>query len=248
MSMNTDPILIEKHDRVAIMTLNSPPVNALSAAMYQQISAGLTAIAQDESVHVMILTGAGEKAFCAGADTRELAKLDGATRIERYKLVQSVFAQYSEMAIPTVCAVNGPAPGGGSVLASLSDYRVASDRGTFSYPEIDRGTVGGGVFLRRAGVAPGVMRELLYSGRTIPAEEARELHLVDIVVPHAQLMERAMEIAQRWAAKDRQALMHMKQAILMVEREPDWLKAYEATHVISAKMTAARAARAAQDK
>jgi enoyl-CoA hydratase len=247
--MGAPAILIEKKDRVAIMTLDSPPVNALSAAMYRQLLAHLDDVEHDESVHVMILTGAGERAFCAGADTRELARLDSTTRIERYELVQSAFARYSSFALPTVCAVNGPAPGGGSVLASLSDYRVASDRATLSYPEIDRGTAaGGGVFLRRAGVAPGAMRELLYSGRTIDAHEARELHLVDVVVPHAQLMERAMEIAQRFAVKDRQALVSMKQAILMVEREPDWLRAYESTHGISAAMTAARNARAGMDK
>lgn len=243
MSADTNLVRYERRGKVALITLDRPPVNALSMAMYRAIAARLDQLAADESVHVGVITGAGRRAFCAGADIHELSTLDSTTRRERHEFVNGVWQKLGEAALPLVCAIGGAAPGGGAVIGSLCDYRIASDDSVFSYPEIDRGTVGGGgVFLTRTGVPPGPTRDILYSGRKMSAEQALALRLVDRVVPYDQLLPAALALADEWATKSRQALILMKRAIRAAEAETDWLSGYRATHAISAEFTGTAAA------
>ena len=235
---NLDLVRLERRGKIAILTLDRPPVNALSMELYSSLVARLDAVGSDPDLNVILLTGAGRRAFCAGADVKELSQLDSTTRRERHQFVSDVWSKVANVEIPTICAIQAPAPGGGAVLASLCDYRVASQDAFFSYPEVDRGTVaGGGVFLRKLGVPAGAIREILYTGRRYTAEEALALHLVDRVVPPDSVLEEAMGLAEAIAAKARLALVLMKRAIIESERETDWERGYRATHELSARLT-----------
>ncbi len=237
MTETTNLVRYEQEGSIATITLDRPPVNALSAAVYEGLLQRVAQLNNDMDAKVAILTGAGRRAFTAGADVRELAALDAETRRARHGMVEAVWAAVANATLPIICAINGPAPGGGTVLASLCDYRIAADDVHFSFPEIDRGSAaGGGAFMRRLGVPSGTVRELLYTGRRIDPAEAVALRIIDRIVPYDQLMPACLEMAERIASKDRAALVLMKQAILKTEEQTSWLAAYRATHDLSARM------------
>lgn len=230
--------------RVGVLTLNRPPVNALSTGLWQALSDAMDRLAEDERVNAAILTGQGTKAFSAGADVKEMVQLTPVSRRQRQEFILGAMARVADLSIPLICAINGPAAGGGVNLATLCDYRIAADHAHFSLPEIDRGTVsGGGVFLRRIGVSSGAIRELLYTGRRVPATEALSMRLVDCVVPGDQLMPRAMSVATAMASKARDALVLMKRAVRIAESKGDWLEAYRATNDTSLELAGSPEAR-----
>lgn len=243
MESPSDLILYERRGRVAVLTLNRPPANALSLAMYQALHDRIDQLNGDESVHAAVITSSSPKVFCGGADIKEMIGLTYETRRERHAFVEQCWAKLGTAALPIVCAIGGAAVGGGPVMASLCDHRIAADDAYFSLPEIDRGTVaGGGVFLRKMGVSPSVLREILYTGHRYDAAEALRVGMVDKVVPRAQLMPSALALAEMIATKERIALVHMKQAILVTEEFPDWKSGYHASHAVSADMTRASTA------
>ncbi|MBN9075269.1 MAG: hypothetical protein BGN87_17855 [Rhizobiales bacterium 65-79] len=242
-------VKVERRGRIVVAVLDNPPVNAFSDDMRRELLACIEDINDDEAAHVMILAAAGEKAFCAGADLNELRDLTPETRRERSEELTRTWLKIESIRIPVVCAIGGAAIGAGTVIASLCDYRIASEHAFFSYPEIDRGTVGGGgVFMRRTGVPPGVIREALYTGRRFSAAEALAVNLVDRVVPSSQLMETAERLADAMAAKSRQALILTKKAIVATETELDWEAAYRKTHPLAAEATRVLAAKKASSR
>ena len=248
MNQDNDLLTYERKGRIALITLNRPPVNALSEALYGAIVQRIEQLNQDQGIHVAILTGAGRKAFCAGADVKEMRELDATSRRARHEFVSSVWVALANAAVPIIAAINGPSPGGGTVIAGLCDYRIAAEEATFSYPEIDRGTAGGGgVFMRNMGIPEGTIRNLLYTGRVCSAREALELGLIEKVVPQDQLIPAAMEQAQAIAVKARSALVLMKKAILAASAHSDWEAAYRATHHLSAQMTGTKEAKEGMD-
>lgn len=247
MEKETDLILYERRGRVAVITLNRPPANALSMAMYQAMGDRIDQLNADESVHAAVITSSSPRVFCGGADIKEMIGLTYETRRARHAFVEQMWAKLGTAALPIVCAIAGAAVGGGPVMASLCDHRIAADDAYFSLPEIDRGTVaGGGVFLRKMGVSPSVLREILYTGRRYDAAEALAVGMIDKVVPRAQLMATAMALAETIAGKERVALVHMKRGILVTEAIPGWQAGYHASHAVSADMT--RASGAAKEK
>lgn len=243
MESESDLIVYDRRGRVAVITLNRPPANALSLAMYRALCDRIDQLNADESVHAAVLASSSPRVFCGGADIREMIGLTYETRRERHAFVEQAWVKLGTAALPIVCAIGGAAIGGGPVMASLCDHRIAADDAYFSLPEIDRGTVaGGGVFLRKMGVSPSVLREILYTGRRYEAAEALQVGMVDRVVARADLIPAAMDLAERIAAKERTALVHMKRAILVTEAIPDWKAGYHASHAVSAEMTRASAA------
>lgn len=216
----------ELRGRVAVITLNHPPVNALSTPLWRGIEGAFDRLAGDEHAHAAVLTAEGTKAFCAGADVNEL---DLPGRAERNKYQEEVMLKIAGATVPIVCAINGPAVGAGIVIASLCDYRVASEQAHFSWTEIDRGLVGGGgAHMRRIGVPEGTIREWLFSGRRYTAVEAEHRFLVDRVEAFEQVLPTAFEVAAAFAEKPRLALQAAKQAILTAEVVADWRDAYVA--------------------
>jgi enoyl-CoA hydratase len=206
------------------LRLNRPPVHALSTPLWLAISSAFDRLAEDTSVHVAILTAEGQRAFCAGADVKEL-QLPGFE--DRSRQHQETMFKMADTAVPVICAINGPAVGAGIVFTTLCDIRIAAETANFIWTEIDRGLVsGGGVHLRKIGVPAGVIRELLFSGRKYSAAEALAFNAVDHVVPYDHLMPTAIELAEKIASKPRTALVATKKALLGVELQSDWRQAY----------------------
>lgn len=218
------PVHCTVADRVAVLRLDRPPVNAFSIAVWTAMRAALTAVCDDESVHVVILTGEGGKVFSAGADVKEAATLSPEQERARHELVYRGLSELAAMPLPVVCAINGAAIGGGLNVATLCDTRIAADSAFVGLPEINHGrTGGGGAFLRHLGVSEGVIRQLLLTGRRLSAAEALSARIVDEVVPLSGLMSRAEALAGEMAAKPRAALIATKAAILASSPAGTWL-------------------------
>ena len=166
-------VLVEIADRVAAVTLDRPPVNALSSGFYEEISAALERIAASSQVSVMVLMSASARAFCAGADVTELAALSGPEAAQadarRQELARRVFGQLLDLPQPSIAVVDGPAIGAGAVIASCADMRMGSPRASFALPEVAVGRCGGGRHLMRH-LPQGIVRRMFF---TAPAAAER---------------------------------------------------------------------------
>jgi enoyl-CoA hydratase len=215
--MSYETILVDREDTITIVTLNRPKVlNALNTLMLGELRTALDAIAADGDVRAVILTGAGERAFAAGADISELAALhgaiDGGAQARRG---QAVTLQLERLRVPVIAAVNGFALGGGCELALACDIRIASDTAKFGQPEVNLGLLPGyggtGRTLRVLG--RGMAMYLCTTGEIIGAAEALRIGLVEKVVPPAELASVARTIARTIASKAPLAVSAAKRAI-----------------------------------
>jgi enoyl-CoA hydratase len=202
---------------VGVITLNRPTVlNALSSALLGELSAALTAIENDRSVRAVVITGAGEKAFAAGADIAEFKSIDGAVDGAAFaRRGQAIFSRIADLRVPVIAAVNGFALGGGCELALACDFRIASENARFGQPEVNLGLVpgyGGTQRLTRI-CGLGTAMYLCLSGEMIDANDALRCGLVQKVVPLAGLVEEAKRIAGVIAAKAPLAVEGAKRAI-----------------------------------
>lgn len=197
------PIDLETRDHVAIVTMNRPEsLNAFDIEHLQEFTATLAKVANDPSIRSVIITGAGERAFSAGADIKQMARMTPAEGTEFGELGHAVTKGIESLAIPVIAAVNGLALGGGCEIAISCDMRVASDAAQFAQPEVTLGIPpgwGGTQRLPRL-VGPGRAAEMIFTGRRVIASEALSLGLVNHVVPASELMNTSMEIASRIVA------------------------------------------------
>ncbi len=197
-------IRVEREGAVVTVTVDrQEALNALDQALLSELHRRLHELASDEGVRAVILTGAGERAFVAGADIKEMAGMD-VERARRWgQLGHDVATLLETMPKPTIAAVNGFALGGGCELALACDIRYASTQAKLGQPEVGIGIIPGwGGTQRLARVAGlGVAKELVLTGRMVDAEEALRLGLVSAVFPPHELMERARELASALAAK-----------------------------------------------
>ena len=191
-------ILVEVSAGVAVVTLNRPKVlNALNAALFGELDSVLDALGADDAVRAVIVTGAGEKAFAAGADIQELAAVSGVEGQELAARGQDVFRKLETMGKPVIAAINGFALGGGCELAMAATVRVASETARLGQPEVKLGLIpgyGGSQRLPRL-VGKGAALKMLLTGEMVSAAEALRIGLVDEVVPAAELMSRARALA-----------------------------------------------------
>jgi enoyl-CoA hydratase len=202
---------------VALITIAREQVrNALSAATVAEIHAALQAVERDEGLRAVVLTGAGERAFAAGADIGELRAQPSAEAARRFsEQTHEVGLFIGRMRKPVIAAINGFALGGGLELAMSCDIRLAADTARMGQPEINLGLIpgwGGTQRLPRL-VGPAAAKLLCLTGEMIDAQEALRLGLVERVVPAAQLMEAALALAGQIAAKAPLAVAAAKQAI-----------------------------------
>jgi enoyl-CoA hydratase len=212
-------LVIETVGKIVTVTLDRPPVNALTLAMYAQIAETFEAIGARTDVHCAIFTERGTRAFCAGLDLREFLAATPEQDPERAAIVRRTFAAVRDCAIPVIAAVNGPALGAGCVLTSLCDIRIAAANATFGLPEINVGRCGGGAHLGRH-VSQGVLRKLFFTGRPIPAQEAWRVGLVEEVVAQDALMPTAFALAGEIADKAPLGLRLGKRALNEIEFLP----------------------------
>ncbi len=203
------------HDGVAVVTIDRPDaLNALNRETLTELRDRLRELANDTAARVVVLTGAGERAFAAGADIKEMVEMSvleghtwGSLGHECGRLLES-------MPKPTLAAVNGLALGGGCELALACDIRYASEQAKFGQPEINLAVIpgwGGTQRLARA-VGPGLAKDLIMTGRTIDAAEALRIGLVSALYPHAELLDRVLETAESLAKKSPLALSAAKDA------------------------------------
>lgn len=191
---------IEKADKIARITLDRPPVNALTIGLYEELAELFESTRDWDDINCVILTAQGHRAFCAGLDLNEFLAASVEDDPARAAIVRRMFSAVRHAAMPVIAAVNGPALGAGAVLASVCDIRLASRNATFGLPEINVGRCGGGAHIGRL-VPQSVLRMMAFTGQPIGAEEALRVGMVNEVLESDQLMIRAQEIAEIIAAK-----------------------------------------------
>src|SRR2546429_177353 len=214
--MTYENILLEKKNAIAYVTVNRPKVlNALSLATMEELGVAFQEIKNDSSIRVVILTGAGEKAFVAGADIGELAKQDVVSGKEYAHRGQAVLDLIENLGKPVIACINGFALGGGCELALACTMRLASDNAKLGQPEVKLGIIpgyGGTQRLSRL-VGKGIAAQLLLTGDMISAQEAHRIGLVNEVVAAAELIPRAEAIAQKILANAPLAVQYAMEAV-----------------------------------
>ena len=209
-------VLIAKEGHVATITINRPKaLNALSTAVLTDLNAALDEVAADQDVYALIITGAGEKSFVAGADIAEMKDKSVEEAAEYGKFGNAIFRKIETFRCPVIAAVNGFALGGGCELAMSCDIRVASENAVFGQPEVGLGITpgfGGTQRLARL-VGAGIAKEMIYTARNIKADRAAQIGLVNKVVAAEELSATVMKMAQGIAKNAPIAVAYAKKAI-----------------------------------
>ncbi|HEX6216213.1 MAG TPA: enoyl-CoA hydratase-related protein [Vicinamibacterales bacterium] len=214
--MTFDNLLIERDDAVAIITLNRPKLlNALNSQTLTELASAMAAFKDDAGVRAIVLTGAGEKSFVAGADINELAVLSPVEGKEHARRGQTIFDTIEQLGKPVIAAINGFALGGGCELAMACTLRLAADTAKFGQPEINLGLIPGYAGSQRLPrlVGKGVALEMLLTGDMINAQRAYEIGLVNRVVPAAELLAEARKLAHTLASKAPIAVRYILDAV-----------------------------------
>ena len=209
-------VAYEVKDGLAVVTVNRPDkLNALNRQTLEDLSKAFDAAEHDPDVKAVVVTGAGEKAFVAGADIGEIADLDAQAGRSFALFGQTLFRAIETFPKPVIGAVNGFALGGGCELAMACHIRIASETASFGQPEVNLGVIPGyGGTQRLARLVPkGVALELLLTGDRIDARRAYEIGLVNAVVPKEELMAKAEVLARKIAGKAPVAARHCLEAV-----------------------------------
>ncbi len=218
--MAFENVLIEKRGRIAIVTVNRPDkLNALNIATRKEILIAFEQLKHDDEVRVVIITGAGEKSFIAGADISEFA---GMTALKQREVMKGgrAFDSVEDFPKPVIAMINGFALGGGCELAMSCDIRIASTKAKLGQPEIKLGIIPGGGGTQRMTrlIGEGKAMELILTGDMITAEEAKQLGLVNQVFAPEELEAKTMELANRIADLSPVALAMAKASVKNASR------------------------------
>lgn len=208
-------LLYEKEDGIGIVTINRPQVlNALNIETYRELFEVFGDIESDPEIRVIILTGAGEKAFAAGVDILDMIDKDSVTINEFLMTARRAGDKIYNLNKPVIAAINGYAFGGGNELALDCDLRIASEKAQFGQPEINVGLIPGGAGIPKLTQLIGMTRakEIVYTGDVMDAQTALRVGLVNKVVPPEKLMEEATALARKLLGKSSLILSYMKKA------------------------------------
>jgi enoyl-CoA hydratase len=207
---------LEKEPPLAYITINRPEVmNALSNALTEELGQAFDEVEKDEEIRVLIITGAGQKAFMAGADIKEVQERDFVLGRKQTRRRQEVLNKLAEMPIPVIAAINGFALGAGLEMAIACTLRIASTNAKMGSPEVNLGIIPGDGATQRLPRLVGFGRamELVLTGGMIDAEEAYRIGLVNKVVPQENLMDEVKKLANLLASKPPLALQYAKEAV-----------------------------------
>jgi enoyl-CoA hydratase len=217
---NYETILVEKLGSVAVLTINRPDkLNALAHQVHREGVAALEDLRIDEEIRVVVITGAGEKSFVAGADISEFAGQTPVTQRNSFQ-EKTLFNSIDSFPKPVIAMINGFCLGGGNELALACDIRVASENARFSQPEINLGIMCGGGGTQRLArlIGEGRAMEMVLTGEMIDAPTALQFGLVNHVYPLEELREKTLELANKIAEKAPIALQLSKEAVKFASR------------------------------
>ncbi|GAB4248759.1 enoyl-CoA hydratase [Deferrisoma sp.] len=214
--MSEPTVLVERKNGLCLITLNRPQVmNSISFQMLLDLNRVLDEVRFDTSVRCVVITGAGDRAFCAGADLKERAGMTE-DQVRRYiHTIRNTFTEVENLPMPVIAAVNGVALGGGTELALASDLRIASENATLGLTETSLAIIPGAGGTQRLPriVGKAKAKELIFTAKRITAAEALEIGLVNRVVPLAGLLDAARELAAAIAKNGPLAVRAAKRAI-----------------------------------
>ena len=214
--MEKEYVHCQVEEGIAIVTIdNQPALNALSAPLLTQLDRIFTGLAKNSEVKGVIITGAGEKSFVAGADISEFIQITGDTAVEFMSRGQRIFDKIEAFDRPVIAAVNGFALGGGNEIALCCDIRIAAENAIFGQPEVNLGIIpgyGGTQRLPRI-IGPGKAKEIIFADERINAQEAMRIGLVQRVVPKGQAVEEAKKLLKKIMSKGPLAIKMAKKAI-----------------------------------
>ncbi len=214
--MAYENIIVKTEDDLGFITFNRPrQLNALNNALFDELSDALEHIRLDRDIRVLILTGAGDKAFVAGADIRELTVCNALSAKIFAEKGQRVIGTFQKLAVPVIAAVNGYALGGGCEIVLACDFAYASQNAMLGVPEISLGLIPGFGGTQRLSRLIGTARakEMIFTGKMIPAAEAYELGIINSVYPPELLMDEVIKTAREIASKGRVSLRAAKEVI-----------------------------------
>jgi len=221
---SSDSVLVERPEPwLAIVLLNREPVrNAISARMASALFERLHELESEPSLRVLIVTGAGSKAFSSGADLKERHRMTPRQRGEHTRGIKAAADLLWSFPVPVIAAIRGYALAGGAELAIACDLRVASDDAVLGFPEVRMGIFPGAGATERLPRLVGASRarHLLFTGRKIDADQALQIGLIDSMVPNDYVMNEAIRIARDIASQSPQAVQALKRAIRISEIEP----------------------------
>lgn len=214
--MGSSQLLVRISEQIATITINRPEImNALSIELFHELMSVLNELEDDDEVAVIILTGAGEKAFIAGGDIKAMVDVAAPWARDFALLAQSVLNRIEELSKPVIAAINGYALGGGCELAMACDIRIAADTARLGQPEVKLGIIPGFAGSQRLSrlVGKGKAKEMIFTGDMIDAQEAHRIGLVNQVVPADELLDATREMAATIASRSRTAIKFSKQVI-----------------------------------
>jgi len=195
----SDLIQVTREERLAILTITRPPVNALNHEVMDALEAAFEKLSADETVGAVIVTGAGEKAFVAGADITEFPNLNSANGEKLSRRGQAVFQKIADFPAPVIAAVNGFALGGGLELALACDIRVIAENAKVGLPEVTLGIFPGYAGTQRLPriIPAGKAKELIFTGAMIDAAEAHRVGIADHLAAAGEALNTAREVAAK---------------------------------------------------
>lgn len=214
--MSFENIIFEVENNIALISFNRPKaLNALNNALFDELDQALDMVRADADIRVLVLTGAGDKAFVAGADIVELQQMSPLQGKYFSRKGQKVFSKIEDLPIPAIAAVNGYALGGGSEAALACDFIYASEKALFGLPEINLGLIPGFGGTQRLARLVGNARanEMVFTGKNITAQQAMEYGMVNRVCAPDALMDEVMKTANLIASKGKVALRAAKEVI-----------------------------------
>jgi enoyl-CoA hydratase/carnithine racemase len=218
-----DPILTTVGEGVAVLTLNNPPLNLVTLELTRRLGVALDGLAADPAVRVLVVTGAGTRAFCAGSDVAEFAGVMDDVVTKKLAHENAVYRQVAEFPRPTIAALNGLAYGGGLELAVCCDILIAGADVRLALPEVKLGVLpgSGGTIRVPRRVGEGRAKELMFVGEPIDAPTALTWGLINRVVEPGQALARALDLARVLAERPGRALGLMKRAVALARDLPE---------------------------